>query len=606
MDRSSRHLPWARPRHELLLLALVAVAALTPLYPVNAQDISRLCFTRSLQHGHISADQCLDTELDKARYGSHLYTDKAPGMSVIELPTARVLALPAIEKMQAPDWRLWGVRILSSGIAFLLLAFLVGRVAEGLAPGCGGATLATFALGTLVAGMAAANFGHVTAAALGFGAFLLAWRGSAALAGLAAGAALLVEYQAAAIAGVLAVYVALRGVRALGVYLAAVIPGVALLAVYDQLAFGAPWHLSYKYVSNGYVLAQSKGLFGVDLPKAFSSYEVFSGGQGLLVLSPVVIAGLWGLWLLARRYTAEVLVCSAVIAFFLLFNSGYFLPYGGVSPGPRFLIPSLPFLSVGIAGAFAWRPRLTGVLAAVSVVGTTAMTLVWSANPSLHRTVWAELVHALVDGKDTRFVRSLTQSALGWLGIGRIGSAVIVFAAAIAALLIGLVPALRRRDAPLSRGAAVVVATSLALVVIASASAIAEYPYHGRVASVPAPILTAIDATKTIAVPGDEVDFTITVKNGLSEIVNSVGLTIVLPEGMQLLGAPFHERGSGCTGTRTITCNLDFLMQRMDTRVRFGVRVLPEGNADRTVAAWATIYNTVGPHAFATVKTGSS
>src|SRR5262249_37079973 len=153
--------------------------------------------------------------IDKARYGAHLYTDKAPGMSVIELPFARVLALPAIEKMQAPDWRLWGGRLLSSGVAFLLLAFLVGRVAVGLGPGCGGAPLVTFALGGLVGGMGAANFGHVTAALLGFSAFPLAWRGSAALAGLAAGCALLVEYQAAAIAAVLAVYVALRGGRAL-------------------------------------------------------------------------------------------------------------------------------------------------------------------------------------------------------------------------------------------------------------------------------------------------------------------------------------------------------------------------------------------------------
>jgi len=43
------------------------------------------------------------------------------------------------------------VRALSVGLAFVLCAFLVGRVSEGLAPGYGGIALVSFALGTLVA-----------------------------------------------------------------------------------------------------------------------------------------------------------------------------------------------------------------------------------------------------------------------------------------------------------------------------------------------------------------------------------------------------------------------------------------------------------------------
>src|SRR5437763_10140125 len=97
---------------------------------------------------------------------------------------------------------------------------MVGRVSEGLAPGLGAISLVTFALGTLVAPFAAANFDHVPAAALGFGAFLLAWRGSPLAAGLAAGIGVAVEYEAALIFVVLAAYVARQGPRALSRYFA--------------------------------------------------------------------------------------------------------------------------------------------------------------------------------------------------------------------------------------------------------------------------------------------------------------------------------------------------------------------------------------------------
>src|SRR5262249_4775568 len=83
--------------------------------------------------------------------------------------------------------RLWAVRVLTSGLAFLLCAFLVGRISEGLAPGRGAAALVTFALGTIMAPVAPTGLAHDSAALLGFGAFALAWRRRPLLAGLAGG-----------------------------------------------------------------------------------------------------------------------------------------------------------------------------------------------------------------------------------------------------------------------------------------------------------------------------------------------------------------------------------------------------------------------------------
>ncbi len=247
------------------------------------------------------------------------------------------------------------MRALSVGLAFLASAFLVGRVSEGLAPGYGGVSMVGFALGTLAAPFAVANFDHVPAGTLGLAAFLLAWARRPALAGLAAGAALLTEYESGAVLVLIGIYSALQGARALGRYVLGLLPGLLLLGAYDWAAFGAPWHLSYRYLDNEYASRQSAGFFGIHVPHLHSAWLVTGGSQGLLVVSPIVVACVYGLFLLGRRYRAEAILCGAVAIVFFLVDSGYFAPYGGLSPGPRFLVPSLPFLALGLGPAFA-RP----------------------------------------------------------------------------------------------------------------------------------------------------------------------------------------------------------------------------------------------------------
>src|SRR5207253_166669 len=133
-----------------------------------------------------------------------------------------------------------------------------------------------------------------------------------------------------------------------------------------------------------------------------SAYEVVFGNRGLLLLSPVLAAAVYGLVLLWPRYRAEVVVCAAVTVFFLLLEFGYFVPYGGVSPGPRFFVPALPFLAIGLAPAFARLPRVTSLLAVLSVIATTGITLVWFANEDLRQTIWGELARAAVEGPGSR------------------------------------------------------------------------------------------------------------------------------------------------------------------------------------------------------------
>jgi hypothetical protein len=583
-------LVWARPRYELLLLTLVAAVALLPVYGPGDQDLSRFCLTQALVHGHLSNDRCLTPSFDKALYGGHLYSDKAPGLSLFAVPAVEGVQLRPVEQIDGPDARLWGVRVLTSGIALLLGAFLVGRVVEGLVPGRGAAALVAYALGTIVAPLAATGFAHVAAATLGFAAFVLAWRRRPLLAGLVGGAALLVEYQTAAILAALGAYVVLLGLRAAAAYVAGLIPGVALLLTYNALAFGSPWHFSYRYVA---LEQQSTGFFGIGLPRLHATWEVFGGSSGLVLVSPVLLAAAYGLWLLARTRPVEAAVCAAVTVFFLLLACGYYVPYGGTELGPRFVVPALPFLALGLGSAFARIPRLTAALAILSVLAVFGLTLIWSSNPPIHGTIWGELARVPSEGRASGLMRHMTDNVFGWSSAGSGWGLAVMVAAAVAALALGLP---RRgwdvRQHPWRAGGAVAIGLALAVGAL-------------HVATKPIELHTSIVGTASAAFPGDEVDFTVGIVNRTSEYLPHAVLMIRLPPGMRLLGRPTHERGRGCTGSSTLACDLDFLEGHMATKVQLGVRIEPNAASTLAVSAWGLAGDVAGPKSSFTVVTGS-
>jgi hypothetical protein len=583
--------PWQRPRHELLLLSLVAIVALLPVHRPGDQDLSRFCLTQAIVHGHLSNDACLASSFDKALFNGHLYSDKAPGVSFFAVPLAEAVRLRPVDQIAGADPRLWAVRILTSGLAFLLCTFLVGRISEGLAPGRGSAALVTFALGTIVAPVAPTGLAHDAAALLGFGTFALAWRRRPLLAGLAGGAALLVEYQTAAIIVLVGVYVLLTGLRRAVPYVAGLLPGIALLLVYDTLAFGSPLHLSYRYVA---LEQQKTGFFGIGLPHAHATWEVFGGMSGLLVVSPVLVAAAYGLVLMARTRPVEAALCAAVTVFFLLLVCGYYVPYGGTEIGPRFVIPALPFLALGLGPAFARRPVVTSVLAVASVLAVFGLTLVWANHPPIHGTIWGELARVPSEGRASGLMRHMLDNVLGWTRLGSGWGLGVMLASAATAVALALAPSgwdvRHHRWRLVAAGAGVVLLVAAAL----------------HIATKPIDLRTSIASTASAAFPGDEVDFTVGVVNRTAEYLPHATLMIQLPQGMRLLGPPAHERGRGCKGSTTLACDLDFLEGHMETKVHLGVRVEPDAASRLVVSAWGLGGDVVGPKTSFTVITGSS
>jgi hypothetical protein len=439
-------LPWGKPRYELLLLALVAVAALTPLYVASTQDAAHYCLSQAIVAGRLDVEPCAGGGPDIAFYGGLVYSNKAPGMSLLSIPAVEAVRLPAGSNGRFPgELRLWGVRVLTSGLAFLVCAFLVGRVAEGLAPGTGGFVLVTFALGTCMLPFAAAGFDHVPTALFGFSAFLLAWSRRPMLAGLSAGLAYLCEYEAAAIVGLLGLYVLLLGRRPLGRYVLGVIPGVAISGAYSWIGFDRPWRIPQDYDLFSFPDVKAGGLLGVHAPTLRSIRLVFVGDRGLLVATPVLAAAAVGLWLLWRQgRRAEALLCAVVTAAFLIGETGYGDPYGGTSAGLRYMIPSLPFLALGLAPVYARLRLVTAFLAALSITAIAALTATWAKSGTYPHTIWYQLVVLARHGRASELASLLTSNVLDRLGPSAPLAELIVALFTIAAFAVGLLPVRRR------------------------------------------------------------------------------------------------------------------------------------------------------------------
>ena len=290
----------------------------------------------------------------------------------------------------------WALGLLGVLVPALALLWLVARCAERVAPGTGAAAALTTGACTLILPFSTLYFSHVLSALLAFAAFVLVWDdrerlgpsrlSRLALAGLLAGLAIVCEYPLALAALGVGLYAISRPgaglVRRAASYGAGLAAGVAPLLAYQWWAFGSPLHTTYENAvaqtgTSGHdVLGLNDGgFFGITAPRLEDGLALLFGGRGMLTLTPVVIMAIAGVVLMYRygRRPEAVTILGISLAY-LVYDAGYWLPFGGGSPGPRFLIPILPFLAVGLAPAWRRWPAQTlalGVVSAATMVVAT-------------------------------------------------------------------------------------------------------------------------------------------------------------------------------------------------------------------------------------------
>jgi hypothetical protein len=432
-------------------IVLVAIAAASRVPESGWNGEAHFALVQSLADGTPRIDGHLNQSGDIAYVDGHYYAAKAPGLAIFSLP-AYVLAdalgaIPVGDPTSPPpgahtldERTMWYANVVVV-LAFLCLLLLI-RWAVDRSIGTAGTPVALMlGLGTLLLPYATAYFAHVLAAALGFSAFVLAAytrpaRPLRALvgAGCLAGLAIVVELPAVIVAVAIALYVALTRphLRRLACFVAGALVGITPLLLFNTWAFGSPTRMSYSHAvkelgASGHDVlgANEVGFYGLTHPSIGALLDLLVSDRGLFVLAPITALALAGLPGLARRgLRAEAFFIAGLTVAMLLYNASYYLPFGGYSAGPRFLILLLPFLAFPLADAWLrWR-TVTLIVAAVSAFWMISATL---AGPNLPD----------VDSPDlwlTRIARGnhLTDSIL--IG-GRTGAAVFLVLALAAILL---------------------------------------------------------------------------------------------------------------------------------------------------------------------------
>ncbi|MBX7244953.1 MAG: hypothetical protein K1X53_05615 [Candidatus Sumerlaeaceae bacterium] len=365
---------------------------------------SRIALTYAIfEHGTVCIDGYYDGPdfgtQDAARYNDRTYSDKAIGTSLLGLPAlalVRGISHLSGTKLSVPWERYWittlsvGLIAAATSVVFLRLLLVLQRRRSG-EESSGAPLLITLLLFAASPLLYYSSLFMAYLPALFF-ALLAVYvfenhshnsplsKSSATppffLAGLLMGVSVLCENLMGMLAVAFWIYALTVSTnrRNAWKYVIGGFLGVLPFIIYCYAIFGR-LAIPYQYHLNP-IFAQSmaRGLLGATVPD-FAALVLLTVHpyRGIFVHCPFLVPGLIGLIWFCRNSEMRpwALLSLSVFFAYLLFNSAYYMWWGGWSFAPRHLIPMLPFLATGL---LAITHRSSGRLA-ILLLGLPALAL---------------------------------------------------------------------------------------------------------------------------------------------------------------------------------------------------------------------------------------
>ncbi len=375
-------------RRAILLVALLLFAyGFFQQHPAW-NEYSRYDLVRAIvEQGTGQIDSFHENTGDAAFYAGHWYSDKAPGTALLGVPVYVLLLVSSglsgasgvpgqVEAVQA-------LAFVESGIATALLVVLLVRF---LAPLVGErwaiAVALAYGFGSIAFPFATMFFGHAASTAALFASFYLLHRlkerpgrWAAVVAGFLSGWAVLIEIPVVLGVAALFVYALFLGRGVAARFVFGGLPLAVVLLGYNWLTFGSPFSIGYQHAPT-FEAQNQQGLVSIVWPDLRTTMELLFSPRGLIRLAPWFALAPLGLLALRRRgLRFELLLAATICVAFLTYNSGALNPFGGWTPGPRYLLPALPFAAVLVA----FIPRVLRAIAIPLMVGSAAVMLVATA-----------------------------------------------------------------------------------------------------------------------------------------------------------------------------------------------------------------------------------
>ncbi len=401
-------------RLKIVLFFMLAAANAYFFHPeLYDNQTTRLALTCGVAtRGTTNIDPHADDTEDKAIVDGHAYCDKAPGLSLAAAPVAAALraltADPCAPRAFAALHYLLSLLLL--GLPTAAAAVLLFGMLRGHGAGPAGAFLlcAAWSMGTNAFTYATHFYDHQFAAVLTLVALYLAaprgredgaepGAGRIALFGFIAAYAAVSEYPSALTGAILFVYLVTRlkkKRRAAWAVLGGAAP-LALLAAYNYISFGSVFAIGYFHEAHPFFQSEmSRGIGGVTYPRMDRLYMILASPErGLFWGSPYLLAALPGFVCLIRRYRGIGWTCLAMVAARVLVNASYYDYMGGFTPGPRFLVPALPFMV--LAAGMYWSVAggaARAVVAGLALSSITVQTALNAIEPHVPQVFAAPLV----------------------------------------------------------------------------------------------------------------------------------------------------------------------------------------------------------------------